>query len=356
MILRAMTFLLTIGTCLLGARFAWAQAEGPVTLQNDVVRLTVNPSVGRIVEFARIDGPNLMRITDSSVLAEAKRDRSGYQGYGGDQLWPAQQATWSAIRGSGGTWPPLNELDGPNWKITDQGPLHVTMQAPQTPLLGLLVERRVELDQDAAHVTITNRFARAEDKPHDVLIWSVTGLVEPDYTMMGVSPDKPAEARQWTNLVGRPDSIIHSINHDRAIRFDVQSHGPGQPLRSNATKIGTHGDWLAAIYASDIFLQRSAYEVGGDYPDDASLEIYSSQNSGSEYIELEVLSPSVRLPVGESLSNTVHWHLLERPHDLNDDQLAAKLASVPEPASCVPFLLAVLSIMRVVRQRRGAGR
>ena len=342
--------MLTIIVAALSVTSSYAQPEGPVTIRNDAVRLTVNPSVGRIVDFRRIDGPNLMRITDPSVLTEAKEESNSYRGYGGDQLWPAQQATWGAIRGSGGGWPPLGELDGPNWTIKNQGTHHITIEAPLTPLLGLQVERKIELIPDSADVKITNQFKRAEEQPdreHDVMIWSVTGMIEPEFTMMGISSDRPDESRLWTNLSGRADSIITTLNEDTALRFDVQAHGPGQELRANSTKIGTHGDWLAAIYESDILLQRSEYQVGGNFPDRASIEIYSSQNSGSEYIELEVLSPSINLELGETLSNIVYWHLLERPRDLDDGQLAARLQSVPEPQSFTMLGLAMLWFVRI---------
>ena len=51
----------------------WSQVEGPVTISNELIRLTVNPSVGRIVDFGFANGPNLMRITDPSVLTEGKK-------------------------------------------------------------------------------------------------------------------------------------------------------------------------------------------------------------------------------------------------------------------------------------------
>ena len=123
-----------------------SQVEGPVTIKNASIRLTVNPSVGRVVDFGRIDGPNLMRITDQTVVTEAKPERNGYQGYGGDQLWPAQQAQWGGVRGSGGGWPPLAELDGPNWTIVDKSASHITIESPQTPLLGLVARRRFDRD------------------------------------------------------------------------------------------------------------------------------------------------------------------------------------------------------------------
>ena len=341
--------------CLLCPSVGNAEAQGPVTIDNGIVRLTVNPSVGRIVEFGRQGGPNLLRVTDNSILTEAKEVSRAYRGYGGDQLWPAQQARWGSIRGSGGAWPPLNELDGPNWTITDQGPLHVTIRAPETPLLGLTVDRTITLAPNSADVEITNRFERTAirdpETSHDVMIWSVTGLTEPEFTLVGVSPDRPNPDALWSNLLGRSDSIITVVDQGRSIRFDVRSHGPSQPLGFEATKIGAYGDWLAAVYADDVLLQRSAYEVGGPFPDGAALEIYSSQKSGSEYIELEVLSKSLDLKLGETLSNRVDWHLVNRPENANDDELAALLRAVPEPSS-FSFLLPGCAALFAAGRRR----
>lgn len=324
----------------------WAQVEGPVTISNGWVRLTVNPSVGRIVDFGRVEGPNLMRITDPTVLTAGKADRGGYQGYGGDQLWPAQQTIWGDIRGSGGTWPPLDELDGPNWNITDQGPLHVTITLPQTPLLGLVGERRMELSADSPHVSITNTFTRTAiadpDETFPVHIWSVTGIVEPEFVLADISRDKPAGTADWVRLANNPTRIVRVINEGQALRFDNQAHGPGQSPSQNGMKLGSLGNWLAAIYPDSMFMQTNQYDPDGSFPDGASLEIYSSQSSGSEYVELEVLSTNVDLLLGESLTNRVQWHLLERPSGLTDDELAAYLRAVPEPSSALLLALGVL--------------
>ena len=336
----------------------FAQIEGPMTISNDHIRLTVNPSVGRIVDFGRIGRENLLRITDASVLTEGKEEVIGYQGYGGDQLWPAQQRTWGAIRGSGGTWPPLDELDGPNWQVIDQSPLHVTMQSPPTPLLGLVAERRIKISPDAAVVTIDNTFTRVAipnpDKTFEVNIWSVTGVIEPEFVMTDIATDKPDGEQDWIRLSNNPSSIIEILPSNDALRFDNQRHGPGESLGSNAVKFGTYGDWLAAIYENDIFLQTNDYDPTGNFPDRASIEIYSSQNSGSEYLELEVLSTSVDLALGETLSNTVNWHLLERRAELSDAQLAAHLRSVPEPAGLASTVFAGFMMVGFGCRRRQA--
>lgn len=328
----------------------WAQVEGPVTISNGLIRLTVNPSVGRIVDFGDVNGPNLLRITDRSVMTEGKADARGYQGYGGDQLWPAQQATWGAIRGSGGTWPPLDELDGPNWHITDQGPRHVTIQSPQTPLLGLVAERRIELSPDSAHVSITNKFTRATipdpDETFAVNIWSVTGIVEPEFVLSDISSDKPAGASDWVTLIGSPSSVVQWIDDENALRFDNRGHGPGQSPSQNSMKLGTFGDWLAAVYSETILLQTNQYDPNGAFPDRASLEIYSSQSTGSEYVELEVLSSSVDLLLGQSLTNTVDWYLLDRPAELTDDGLAGYLRTIPEPSSLVLLAMGLVFLGR----------
>lgn len=328
-----------------------AEAEGPVTISNGHVRLTVNPSVGRIVDFGLIGGQNLMRITDDRVLTDAIPDRRGYQGYGGDQLWPAQQATWGQIRGSGGGWPPLAELDGPNWQITDQGPRHITIQAPETPLLGLTVQRHFELYEHAPSMRITNRFQRMKfNRQREVQIWSVTGMIEPEFTLADISPNRPDNVGQWVRLSNDPTDVVSILNDGNALRFDVTKHGPEQRLSRNAMKLGTHGDWLAAVYEDKILLQRSTYDPTGNFPDNAALEIYSAQDTGREYIELEILSKAVNLSKDEVLSNTVQWHLLDRPTDMTDDQLAGYLASVPESDGL--FLISCGVMLFALRFRR----
>ena len=310
-----------------------SQVEGPVTIKNASIRLTVNPSVGRVVDFGRIDGPNLMRITDQTVVTEAKPERNGYQGYGGDQLWPAQQAQWGGVRGSGGGWPPLAELDGPNWTIVDKSASHITIESPQTPLLGLVARRRFEISANEPTVVITNTFERVE-RPNEVAeipvqIWSVTGITEPEFTLAEVSPDR-AENDRYVALSSNPSGIVKDLGDSNALRIDNRAHGPGESIRAAAMKAGMYGDWLAAVYPDDIFLQRSKYDRKGLFPDKAATEIYSSQTSGAEYVELEVLSSAKLLGVGDKLTNTVRWDLLKRPAG-DDAELVRHIASVPEP-------------------------
>jgi hypothetical protein len=316
---------------------AVAQPQGPITIVNGEIRLTINPSVGRAVDYGRVGKPNLLRITDSSVLTTAKANAAGYQAYGGDVLWPAQQNQWGGIRGSGGTWPPLNELDGPNWTVVDQSDSHVTIQSPQGPLLGLVARRRFELVPNSTEVVITNTFERkvlpARVAQYPVLIWSVTGVVEPEFTLAGVSPDRPIVSTYVTLNNTNPTSLVTNLNSNTALRFNNRSHGPGQAVGADMQKLGMYGDWLAAIYANDIFLQRTEYDPQGLFPDNANTEIYSAQATGGEHVELEVLSGGKLLQVGELMTNIVHWHLLDRPEGASDAVLALRLAAVPEPVT-----------------------
>ncbi|MEM9659134.1 MAG: DUF4380 domain-containing protein, partial [Planctomycetota bacterium] len=340
-----------------GKTNSWAQAVGPVTLANGHIRLTVNPSVGRVVDFGKLDGPNLMRITDPSVLVDAKEELPGYQGYGGDQLWPAQQATWGEIRGSGGGWPPLNELDGPRWQISGQGPLHVTIKSPESPLLGLVVERRFELSPDAAHVAITNKFTRAAipdpNQTFDVQIWSVTGIVEPDFVLADISPERTNKRVDWVWLGGGARApVIFEIDDGNALRFNNRLHGAGQVVSRESLKFGAYGDWLAAIYEDSIFLQTNRYDPSGHFPDGASLEIYSSQKTGEEYVELETLSTSVDLALGESLTNRVDWRLLPRDGGLDDDDAAQFLRrQIAEPSSAATSAIGMLIFLTACRRQ-----
>lgn len=333
-----------------------AQPQGPVVISNGEILLSVNPSVGRVVEFRRLDGPNLMRIPDASVLTDAKPESNSYQIYGGDQLWPAQQARWGDIGGSGG-WPPLQEMDGPNWTLVDQSDSHITIQSPEGPLLGLVATRRFELSPDDPKVTIINTFerkslpAQAADIP--VNIWSVTGIVEPQVTLAGVRTDRPGQ-EAFTSLSSNAGDLTTVLDDGFAVLFENRAHGSGEPVSGQSSKVGTHGDWLAAVYAGDIFLQRSKYDPEGLFPDDAAVEIFSSQAVGTEYVELEVLSPAEMLQVGEKMTNVVQWHLLKRPRGIRTEELARQLAAIPEPSSAALAGCILAGVILCRSRRRGA--
>ncbi len=332
---------------------AIAQPQGPITITNGEIRLTINPSVGRAVDFGRVGGPNILRLTDSSVLTNAKADVAGYQAYGGDMLWPAQQNQWGGIRGFGGTWPPLNEMDGPNWTVVDQDASHVTIRSPQGPLLGLVAERRFELKPNGTEVLITNTFERkllpTRVQQFPVLIWSDTSVVEPLYTLADVSPDRPIMPTFVTLNNTNPTSLVTNLNSNTALRFNNRGHGPGQPVSADMQKLGMYGNWAAAVYANDVFLQRTDFDSQGLFPDSANTEIYSAQATGGEYVELEILSGAKSLQAGQSMTNRVHWHLLDRPEGVSDEELAQRLAAVPEPAT---LLLLVCGGMALYLRRR----
>jgi hypothetical protein len=250
-------------------------------------------------------------------------------------LWPAQQDQWAAIRGSGGSWPPLGELDGPNWTVVDQSPSHVTIQSPQGAILGLVGKRRFEIKPDSTEVVITNTFERTilpeNVEKYPILIWSVTGAIAPEYVVADVSPDRPIMPTFVPLNNSDPSALVKNLNSNTAIRFNNRDHGTGKELRAGQLKLGMYGNWVAAVYADDIFLQRTEFKPKGLYPDNANTEIYSSQSARGGYVEIEILSAAESLKAGQSMTNSVHWLLLDRPKDIPDEDLARRLAVEPRP-------------------------
>ena len=224
--------------------------------------------------------------------------------------------------------------------------------------MGLVSERRFELGPDSGDVSITNKFTRVAipdpDQTFPVNIWSVTGIIEPEFVLADIATYRPAGAPDWVRLINNPSRLVTVIEDGKALRFDNRGHGPGHSPSQNGMKLGTLGDWLAAVYADSILLQRNQYDPNGNFADGASLEIYSSQSSGSEYAELEVLSTNVDLSLGESLTNRVEWYLLDRPSGLSDDELAGYLRAIPEPSSALLLALGLLLLGPSRRPRRAA--
>ena len=289
---------------------------GPVLKSTAHARMRVNPSIGRLVEFGRFGGDNVIYVTPTAITqdvfnnAQPERTTCAFEIWGGDKIWNTKQSDWSALPPCD---PPL-VVDGFGWALTDQGDRHIEIQSPVLPTLNIQITRRFELFEDTPDLVISNSITRtaaptgAVDKVH---IWSVSQIDTPEYSLSQIASDKPAGSSDWINLGGPNPNLADFI--------DIHPGGDSltfDPPETNNMKIGTYGRWLAAVYADDVLVQSTQYDPDDSYADGVPpnadgvpLEIFIT----NDYIELETLSAWPNLGVGETLSNVVYWQLLERP-------------------------------------------
>ncbi len=273
-----------------------------VTIKNEWVVAAVSPSIGRIVEFARRGGANVLKLNSAEGLAEAK---DGYKNYGGDRVANSQQYDWFYSLHHP-TLIPDESVDGRPWRLSEVSSTKVVIQSEVSRYLGTRMTRTVELLPGAPALKNTLRLEQVEPTVFPSLIWTITLVEPPDFTLLD-SQHRYADGSWWSDLhinSRQSSSCLDAVTlcGERAVKFQPRNLDP-------KPKMGTLGQWLAAVYPHYLFVQQSARDPQGCYPDGASLEVFAM--AGLQ--ELETLGPQAHLRPGECLQHTVIWRLLPRP-------------------------------------------
>jgi len=286
--------------------------DDAITLRNAHLHIAVAPSVGRIVAFGPADSRNLIWINTIEGNQPFIGRGPPYYVYGGDKVWTLVQSVWKLAFG-GGSWPPDGVIDGQPWDVVESGDHHIILQSRVSPALGHRVRREIRIDPDQPRVVIRNHIIQEQASHFSPMIWCVTQVHPPQFTLMELSPQRPTSSRPWTDLSNKPvdTSRIHISDDNRWLRYDY--------IPDRSQKIGAFGRWVAGVWEDYIFVQTTDYDPTGAYPDASSLQVYYDAN----FLELETLSPQVHLRPGQTLTNTVTWWLLPRAA-MTDVQIAAQ--------------------------------
>jgi len=269
-----------------------------VTLTNDSVYLSVSPQIGRVVAFGRVGHQSVIWLRDEQAVKKAKAN-GRWPNYGGDKVWPNIQSQWHEIYDR--PWPPDDVIDNQPWQIINQTPDSLTLQSNVSEQQHLQIHRMFQLLPGQARVQIHNTITQLAETSYPVHVWSITQVKPPTRTLLHVmnpSPVSNADERYvWVTLPkkpGKPQWLpdVSAVYHDQTV--------------SQSGKLGTMGQWIEAIYPTQIFRQSHAVIAGAYYPERASIEYYV----GKGYAELETLSPAQVLTPGQTLEHTVTWELL----------------------------------------------
>lgn len=281
------------------------------TLQNYSAKVVVAPEIGRIIHFGFAGDRNLIWLKDRGELAKEKVAGAEWLNWGGDKVWPAQQADWSFIYG-GGDWPPKTDLDGMPFKIIESSGQKLVMESVVDKKMHVKLRRTLMLDREKPKLTIENRLIQESPSPWPVHIWSVTQCVSPNYTLLGVDKEAPDYGiRPFSNLWDAPLPESNAKLMNGSLRFSLEEN-------LSIAKTGTIGNWCAAVYDDVIFLQESDAPPNGCYPDGANIEVFLCER----YTELEILSPSKHLQKGENISSIATWSLIKtKPSVTAEDTL-----------------------------------
>lgn len=283
-------------------------------LSNGIVDLVIVPSVGRIMRYGFVGGPNVL-------WESAERGKNAKPGewpnVGGDKIWPWPQNEWP--QRTGRSWPPPAAADQAPHQVFVVAPDTLRLVSPPVVGYGLRIEREIRLSPTGTGVTLTSRFVKVRagaDFP--VAVWSVTQMPVPDLLLARLSPGQTLPTG-YQMLSPRPWKSIRVAD---GVLF-------AERPSATSAKIGIDADLLAWTRNDLLFTQRavpSASSAAAFRPGERA-QIYSNSDGPLAYIELELTAPRQTLARGDTQTLTVVWELerLSGPDAGTPTALAARL-------------------------------
>jgi|GEM_PF-1711680 hypothetical protein len=295
-------------------------AAAPLVLENAVVRVVIDPAVGRVMEFTpKASEPEKERNllwTNSAEEIEKEAAQAGYRNWGGDKVWPVAQPFWRFAVGR--IWPPDTATDGVAAEAERISPLEARLVFSTSDAFGSRLTREFALSPTHAVLVIRNIIEQVKPSPLPAQVWSITQVPLPERVVLEVAEGIASGVEQPVNLNG-----IRGLG-PQAFWEGTVATGAGwasmRPTREGQQKFGTLGRWIAGVWSDGTLVQRVALDAQGMYPEATSLQFYYS----GPYGELETLGPARLLRAGETLTTTVVWQWLEKIDPSLDDAGVAR--------------------------------
>ena len=289
-------------------------------MSNGIITLAIIPAIGgRIMVYDLGNFPyiyvNPAEIGRTYDPADFPKNKM-WPNFGGYKTWPAPQERWYADA----DWPPPPYLDfgaysysiikafGDTVEVELVGPVERTT-AFGANYHGLQFKRNIKLFKGTSRVCIEQTMINCGDSTICWSLWDVTqvrGEVSPTgddnfwvyfplnpqsrwgkkgfYVMFGEE-----DSSQWKGMVAPGVGGVRSLHKGGKIGID------------------SNGNWIAYVDEKEGFLfgKRFEFIAEAEYPDQgSSLEVFV----GADYMEVEVLSPLVRLQPGESYTFREDWY------------------------------------------------
>lgn len=278
----------------------------------------VVPSLGRVMRWGKVGGPNLLWNAGS-----VSKNPGDWKNYGGDKTWLSPQSSWKVLHGSN-NWPPDPAFDGTPQQASVLTGGKLKLVSPTSPRIGIRLERVMSFNARGEFV-IEQTAIKTAGAPVRVGLWSISQSNSPDAVFIPTSPTSPYK-NGFYNL-GQAAGLVEQ----RATVEDNLLRVSPRPLAKSSAKFGVDApvSSLVAVKGDVAWLQQSA-KPGGQYPDGADgagfpTEVYVNGDPNAYYVELELLGPLVDLFKGAKMTHTVRWSLHDLPSK-NPDEPATRAA------------------------------
>ena len=309
-------------------------------MANGLVVVVAVPEIGgRIMEYKLNGHPFLWTNPEEygrTYPAPKTESERTWHNFGGYKVWPAPQSEW------GGPGDPVgSELDGGKWTgeiVKQTGQVgEITLTSPPDPAVtGLQVTRTVKLFAGTTRVEVGETFANVSDRDIEWSVWDVTqvpGSLRADVEVSNESriyfPLNPKSKFEtgYTHLIDSPEG-----DGQFSVMDDLGLMRVSYEKRLGKVGADSFAGWIA--HTDEIhnmaYIKRFDPAKLRDYPDKGSVvEVYTSDSLS--YMEVEVLSPLMKLKPGAEETVTRDWLAAAMPGPVVD---TGEVSAVNGPLVC----------------------
>jgi hypothetical protein len=249
--------------------------------------------------------------------------------WGGDKLWLAPQGWDNNEQWPG---PPDPVLDGGRHRVEvlrqNDGSSSIQLTSAPDDRTGMQLSRTLRLQEHSSRLNIVATMTNIGTIPRRWGIWTVTQLDAGDREGSGWNPELrtyvPVKAE---SLYAKGYRVLYGNSNNP--QFTIKDGLLQTHYQRIVGKVGLDSDagWVATVDGTkgNVFVQRALYEEGAEYPDEASVEVWTnglgsltaygrteqmSEDPGvNPYVlESELLSPFAALAPGESAEFVYDWY------------------------------------------------
>ena len=273
-------------------RAAYGGWQGCWRLSNGLVELVATAEVGpRIIHFGLLGGENQLKTWPEQL---GKRGGAQWRVYGGHRLWNAPEDNRFSTQ-------PDNEPVG----VVIAGQSLSLVQPPEKKT-GIQKEMEISLLPGRPAARVRHRLRNQAARAQALSAWPLT-VMRPGGRAVLPLPERGPHPRCYqaqAPLVLWPYTDLS----DPRLCLTAGHVMLGTDLKRGANKLGlaTPAGWMAYARAGHLFIKATAFEPQAQYPDfGCTHQLFTH----SGMLELETLSPLVRLARGQAVEHEEAWWL-----------------------------------------------